>query len=456
MDHLRAALAPVAFEGWNERPMRAAVTHLRRALRAGAEPLLSSSLLLGLMPGRIRGLAPSGRAAFSCSRKAHTQVAAAAVPPRYSEAHAARSVSAEENATFLPTYTHRSPIGTIAASQDRSAQKPPRVVYLVTAEDTDDVLTRTLRPMRTANETVGLDLEWNVGVRQGKTALVQLCTADTIYVIQIACMQDVPRSVRRILEDNSIRKVGVAVQNDAHKLYRDFQITTGGLVELSSLAKALDISRWPKRRHLISLRNLTEQYLERELRKDKVRVSSWTTVPLAPQQLEYAAADVYVGLELFHAFVLRAREAGANNIDELVRQCVQAAQLKVPKASKRAPPSAPRESRQDERVALSPGGLSARRRVLEAFATAKHDFSTIAEERKIPIASVASYVIQALMELARARDIRASVVRADSTLRARLRTELVRRQLAAVRDYYGWWLIKHGVFTRTELQALAV
>lgn len=62
---------------------------------------------------------------------------------------------------------------------------------------------------------LGFDLEWyapmKVGVSQGLTALVQLCSAEACFLLHIK-HAGVPAALRELLEDESILKAGVGTE----------------------------------------------------------------------------------------------------------------------------------------------------------------------------------------------------------------------------------------------------
>ncbi|KAG1807493.1 uncharacterized protein BJ212DRAFT_1449312 [Suillus subaureus] len=137
----------------------------------------------------------------------------------------------------------------------------PAVVY-IRCEDEANKLVQTLE------SPLGFDLEWRVlwnsGAQERRTALVQLCDKSTILLIQ------------EVIESPSIVKTGANIYNDGEKLFRDFGITTRGLVELGALAHVADdtFSSIYKRR-VVSLAKMTAMYLECNLAKSKERTSNW-------------------------------------------------------------------------------------------------------------------------------------------------------------------------------------
>lgn len=188
------------------------------------------------------------------------------------------------------------PDGTLSNSGSTRLQKPV-LAYTANYDEASDLLS-CLGP-----GPMGLDLEWNVSHSGAqRTALLQLCSSSIILIIHLSAMSHrIPPLLTSILQDPNIIKTGVAIRNDALKLQRDYAIDTRNIVELSTLAKLAQPSRWEHVRWLISLRDLTRVYLGRKLRKDSVRVSDWERYPLDEEQIEYAASDTFASLEVLRA-----------------------------------------------------------------------------------------------------------------------------------------------------------
>ncbi|KAG2366412.1 hypothetical protein BDR07DRAFT_1396459 [Suillus spraguei] len=172
----------------------------------------------------------------------------------------------------------------------------PTVVY-TRCEDEANKLVQTLE------SPLGFDLEWRVlwnsGAQERRTALVQLCDKSTILLIQVSQMKRFPERVLEVIESSSIVKTGANIRNDGEKLYRDFGITTRGLVELGALARIADntFSSIYKRR-VVSLTKMTAMYLKCNLVKSKERTSNWEA-NLNNKMVHYAANDAHAALMVY-------------------------------------------------------------------------------------------------------------------------------------------------------------
>lgn len=220
----------------------------------------------------------------------------------------------------LSEYSYRRPAGCIPAmslsmksdlqavlqkqqkpSYDVSTHRVPQVKVLNTIWEANEAL-RYIQ----SGVSLSFDMEWpfdKATSLASQTSIVQLASAEVIYIVKLVEMKSVPKELVRVLEDESIIKTGVAISADAKKFYRDFGYQMRNCVELSSVAKQVEKEVWEGRTTLIALRDLCRIYLRRRLKKDKdLRGSEWDAAILSREQIEYAASDAYVGLELLHQF----------------------------------------------------------------------------------------------------------------------------------------------------------
>ncbi|KAK4054482.1 hypothetical protein OIV83_000976 [Microbotryomycetes sp. JL201] len=190
------------------------------------------------------------------------------------------------------------------------AQKRPRLVYTadeqIVNREVSNLLENTPAPNGSNDlRVLGFDLEWDPSRRRGienSTALLQLCNLDTILLVHLSKMKKFPESVKRLMEDPTAVKCGVQIGGDAQKLRRDWGIRSQGLLELSTVAKTADPTRYKERNGLIALQELVGVYLQRYLQKGEVRTSLWSR-HLSEEQKRYAADDVYSSLQTCHVLL---------------------------------------------------------------------------------------------------------------------------------------------------------
>ena len=158
---------------------------------------------------------------------------------------------------------------------------------------------------------LGLDLEWKPGAPKGhpdNVCLVQVANAERVALFHVA-MSDckltserIPPTLRAILEDRQVRKVGVGIRGDATRLKNILNIHVKGLFELSHLYRLLEHrseDRIPISKRLVSLTDQAKKHFGLPLPKGSVRTSEWHK-PLTHEQISYSANDAYASLILFH------------------------------------------------------------------------------------------------------------------------------------------------------------
>lgn len=129
-----------------------------------------------------------------------------------------------------------------------------------------------------------------------KVALIQLCSAQGLCALFRVCKfsdQKIPIELRGFLEDPEIIKAGVTPYHDAKLLLEDYAISVYGTLDLRFLALLAN-------QNAEGLGKLSKSILGIELDKNwRIRCSDWETERLSPQQVDYAAKDAFVAVEIF-------------------------------------------------------------------------------------------------------------------------------------------------------------
>lgn len=159
---------------------------------------------------------------------------------------------------------------------------------------------------------IGLDLEWvvdshkNSSVRRN-VSLVQLASQSRIVLLHLA--RYLPKdefatpTLRKILEDPQVTKLGVWIKGDCTRLRKFLGIESRSIFELSHLFKQVKYSAsdQPKliNKKLVSLADQVRETMGLPLKKDiDVRASDWSQ-PLDMEQIGYSASDAYAAVQLF-------------------------------------------------------------------------------------------------------------------------------------------------------------
>uniref|UniRef100_A0A674IR57 Bifunctional 3'-5' exonuclease/ATP-dependent helicase WRN n=1 Tax=Terrapene triunguis TaxID=2587831 RepID=A0A674IR57_9SAUR len=168
------------------------------------------------------------------------------------------------------------------------------VVYSYDASDCS-FLSEDIRRNLSGGDVIGFDIEWPPSYTKGKVgkvALIQICVSEKkCYLFHISSMSGFPKGLKRLLEDEAVKKVGVGIEGDQWKLMNDFEIKLKSFVELADVA-----NEKLKCKEIWSLNGLVKHLFSKQLLKDKsVRCSNWEAFPLSEEQKLYAATDAYVG-----------------------------------------------------------------------------------------------------------------------------------------------------------------
>lgn len=161
-------------------------------------------------------------------------------------------------------------------------------------------------------EFLGLDLEWvpeasRFSGPRRNVSLVQLASQSRIVLLHLSLYpyKDTlaTPTLRKILEDPAVTKLGVWIKGDCARLKRYLGIECSGLFELSHLFNQVKHSAngTPEliNKKLVSLAKQVQEMMGLPLFKEQnVRASDWSQ-PLNIQQIGYSASDAYAGVQLF-------------------------------------------------------------------------------------------------------------------------------------------------------------
>ncbi|KAM9432437.1 exonuclease 3'-5' domain-containing protein 2-like [Salvelinus alpinus] len=150
---------------------------------------------------------------------------------------------------------------------------------------------------------LGLDCEW-VSVK-GKVSAVSLlqmssysglCVLVRLHLFR-GSQQDFPLSLKEVLRDPHVLKVGVGCYEDGTRLTRDYGLALGCTVDLRYLALR---QRKVVLNNGLSLKSLAADLLNVSLDKSMaLRCSNWEADQLTLEQMTYAALDAQVSIALF-------------------------------------------------------------------------------------------------------------------------------------------------------------
>ena len=140
---------------------------------------------------------------------------------------------------------------------------------------------------------LGFDTETRPAFKKGqkfKPSLLQLATADQVYLFQLQTT-GLPRALIAILEKEALIKAGVAPDFDLQSLQTIAPFSPAGFIDLARMARRRGL-------HNQGLRGLAALTCGVRISKS-ARTTNWAKTDLTPQQIQYAATDAWISLEIY-------------------------------------------------------------------------------------------------------------------------------------------------------------
>lgn len=163
-----------------------------------------------------------------------------------------------------------------------------KVELIKNAADLPSVVSEVMR-----HEVVGFDTETRPSFRKGqlyKVSLMQLAVPDYVFLIRLQHTGITPELIS-FLESGDVLKTGIGIRDDLHALNRLKPFVPAGFVDLVPLAREAGLK-------VESVKKLAGLLLGFRISKS-AQTSNWEARTLTPKQIEYAATDAWVCLELY-------------------------------------------------------------------------------------------------------------------------------------------------------------
>ncbi|XP_055710468.1 exonuclease 3'-5' domain-containing protein 2-like isoform X2 [Phlebotomus papatasi] len=180
---------------------------------------------------------------------------------------------------------------------DAEREKRPKNIEIASDIDSCNSIIDRLKSFDTEYRALGFDCEWIAsGQRRSRVALIQLATASGICgLFRINKIGHVPDTLKDVLKDKTIRKVGVNSALDARYLRMDYNVEMSSVLDLRSIA--------PEWCFDMGLERMAKKFLNIELdKKSGISYSNWENSELTNEQIDYAAKDAIVGIKLYNYF----------------------------------------------------------------------------------------------------------------------------------------------------------
>jgi ribonuclease D len=166
-------------------------------------------------------------------------------------------------------------------------------IIIVDNEKTSDNIFKSLED----TDIIGFDTETRPSFKKGErhqVALLQLATHEKTFLIRVDKI-GIPDTVLKILENENIKKSGVAIHDDIKALQavRDFK--PAGFIELQSFVESFDIQDK-------GLKKLSCSILGFRISKS-ARLSNWENDEYTQEQKQYAATDAWVSFLIYRKLI---------------------------------------------------------------------------------------------------------------------------------------------------------
>ncbi|KAJ7264977.1 ribonuclease H-like domain-containing protein [Mycena haematopus] len=173
---------------------------------------------------------------------------------------------------------------------------------------------------------------------QVEVCLAQIATHNSVYIINLRVIQDLPAELIRICEDPGILKVSVGIYSDGQQMWDSFRVNILSAVSLGlagKLAYPNDILPDKPYANEPALGTIVRHVLQYDLSKE-LQTSPWDSVPLSDAQKEYAASDAHATFESYRVIDTAIASCGFPVSQDCHRQRIKAEELDLGDRKERA------------------------------------------------------------------------------------------------------------------------
>ena len=176
-------------------------------------------------------------------------------------------------------------------------QFPGRIIVILTPEEAERAVRYLL-----SQPILGFDTETRPSFKRGhqyKVSLLQVSTIDTCFLFRLNHTGLTPALIK-LLEDNTIPKIGLSWHDDLNSLRRIGEFKTGSFIDIQNLVRELGIED-------LSLQKLYANLFGMKISK-RQQLSNWEADILNDKQKQYAATDAWACIMIYNE-ILRLKES---------------------------------------------------------------------------------------------------------------------------------------------------
>lgn len=140
---------------------------------------------------------------------------------------------------------------------------------------------------------LGVDTETRPSFRRGvfhTVSLLQVSSYDTCFLFRLNHIGITP-SIKRLLEDTTVPKIGLSLKDDITVLHRLSDFTPGNFIDLQKHVSEIGIED-------LSLQKLYANFFGQKISKTQ-RLTNWEADVLNDKQKLYAATDAWTCIRLY-------------------------------------------------------------------------------------------------------------------------------------------------------------
>ena len=176
-------------------------------------------------------------------------------------------------------------------------QFPGRIIVILTPGETEKAVHYLL-----SQPILGFDTETRPSFKRGhqyKVSLLQVSTIDTCFLFRLNHTGLTP-SLIKLLEDNTIPKIGLSWHDDINSLSKIGEFKTGSFIDIQALVREVGIED-------LSLQKLYANLFGQKISK-RQQLSNWEADILNDKQKMYAATDAWACIMIYNE-ILRLKES---------------------------------------------------------------------------------------------------------------------------------------------------
>jgi ribonuclease D len=175
---------------------------------------------------------------------------------------------------------------------------PGRIITIMTPGEAEKAVNFLL-----SGDIMGVDTETKPSFHkneQHKVALLQVANRDTCFLFRLN-MTGITPAIKRLLEDATVKKIGLSWHDDIHGLEAREKFTPGWFIDLQDIVGKIGIMD-------LSLQKIYANIFHKKISK-RQRLSNWEAPVLSDKQKQYAAIDAWACIQLYDE-IMRLKENG--------------------------------------------------------------------------------------------------------------------------------------------------